>query len=113
MSTILAAAFVLVTIAQGGTVSSSYYQSMNACEDAKSVSTTGETIEQREQESLDRQRARDALALAHPLQWSGSMAPRFNDLPENGVFMISGDARVVQSGDIRLAACFEDKGDKL
>lgn len=135
MSTILAAAFVLVTVAQGGTVSSSYYQSMSACEEAKSIATTGETVEQLAAIATHEAKIKSDFEAAHPPRapkdeiekYEADHGDPFGYSDGFHSFTVTADRLIqeepfslfnqtntlVQSGDIGRAACFEDKGDKL
>lgn len=59
-------AFILIAVTYGGNVSSSGYPTLNACHEAKSIATTGLTIEANQAAADKADAARKAFYAAHP-----------------------------------------------
>lgn len=74
------AIFVLVAVTFGGTVSSSNYPSLHACEEARSIASTGETME----EAKAREDKAQAYAAAHPTNYAlGTVTMTMGDAPSD------------------------------
>ena len=95
-----AAVFVLVAVTYGGTVSSSNYPSVHACEEAKSLALYGVSAEDKA--------AQDAAAAIRARAYEKAMSAPFGlvQLFVGG----SGTVTMIEDGMVKTALCFQDVG---